>query len=224
MNASNEAAAPPTEAAHRLHRHPARMAGSIACCRRAASLCPAGAARPADRHLAAAVCRAGGRSRSPLPPSRLSAHAPVRASAPSRCAAPAAPATTSSIATSTRRSTRTAGRPLPSGAVTPRQALVFLALQLAVGLVDPAAPSTGRDQARALAVAADRHLSVHEAHHLVAAGFSSASPSTGARSWAGRLRPAARSAGQPSSSMPAASPGRCSTTRSMRTRTRRTMR
>ena len=72
---------------------------------------------------------------------------------------------------------RTRSRPIPAGQVSVPQALVFLVVQALIGLAGAAAvqPLRGRDRHRL--ARHRRGLSVHEAHHLVAAG----------RAWPGLL-------------------------------------
>ena len=95
-------------------------------------------------------------------------------SARSRCAARAASITTSSTAISTRRSrARAAGR-CRAGAVSLKAAWAWLLVLCADRLRRAAAARLARRGGRAGQPRAGRRLSVHEAHHLVAAGMAGA--------------------------------------------------
>ncbi len=64
---------------------------------------------------------------------------------------------------------RTRTRPIPSGAVSVRQAVLFMAFELGVGAAVLASLKPRGDRARRARPGADRDLSLHEAHHLLAA-------------------------------------------------------
>ena len=68
-----------------------------------------------------------------------------------------------------RKVERTRSRPLPSGQVGRRQAWVFLVLQSLIGLVVLLQFNRFADRARHRLAGGRRHLSVHEAHHQLAA-------------------------------------------------------
>ena len=65
---------------------------------------------------------------------------------------------------------RTRSRPIPAGQVSVTQAFVFLVVQALIGLVGAAAVQPLRDRDRHRLAGDRRDLSLHEAHHLVAAG------------------------------------------------------
>ena len=67
---------------------------------------------------------------------------------------------------------RTRLRPLPSGAVSVRQAVIFLLLQLTIGAAVLFSLNRTTILLGAAVLVLDRHLPVHEAHHLLAAGIS----------------------------------------------------
>ena len=65
---------------------------------------------------------------------------------------------------------RTRSRPLPAGQISVTQAFAFLVLQALIGLAGAAAVQPLRDSDRHRLARHRRGLSLHEAHHLVAAG------------------------------------------------------
>ena len=144
-------------------------------------------------------------------------------SAPSPCAAPAAPTTTSSIADIDAKVARTALRPLPSGAVSLRQAWIWLLAQCVVGLGVAARLAGLRQAGRARLDPDGGALPADEADHLVAAGLARPDLQLGR---AGRSRSDAGDdhAGRRHCSMARSSCGRLAMTRSTRSRTARTTR
>ena len=117
---------------------------------------------------------------------------------------------------------RTRLRPLPSGAVSVRQAVIFLLLQLTIGAAVLFSLNRTSDPARGCRSRADRHLPVHEAHHLLAAGISRPQFQLGSADRLDRGHRRARLAAAAALSSAACS-GRSATTRSTRIRTRRTI-
>ncbi len=116
---------------------------------------------------------------------------------------------------------RTRSRPIPSGQVTARQAALWMAAQSLVAFAHPAHLSPAGDRPRDRLAGAGRDLSLRQAVHLVAAGVPRPRLQLGRAAGLGRASPAP-SRRRRSRSMPRASPGRSSTTRSTPTRTRRT--
>ena len=118
---------------------------------------------------------------------------------------------------------RTTNRPLPSGAVTPWQALVFLVLQALAGALVLLQFNRLHRGARLGLAARRRRLPLHEARHRLAAIRARPRLLVGrAGRLVGALRPSRRGAGDPLSRL--RSCGRSATTRSTRCRTRRTTR
>ena len=185
------------------------------------ALCAAGPARPADRHLAAAVSRAGGASRWPVPAGPIRCCCCCSRSARWRCAAPAAPSTTSPTASMTARSRAPGcGRCRAAGSRC-AQAVALHAGAAGGRRRRAVQPQPAGDRARRGGARADRHLSVHEADHLVAAALSWAQLQLGRADRLGR-GDRHRSPGRRCCSISAASAGRSATTRSTPIRTRRT--
>ncbi len=122
------------------------------------------ARRPADRDLAAALSRAGGRSR--WPTSRKAT--PIRASSRSPCSPSGAFVMRGAGCAYNdyvdreydARVARTASRPIPSGQVTPENALLFAAALFARGLLHSDLVQPVHDPARHRLARHRRHLSV----------------------------------------------------------------
>ena len=209
----------------RAARCPARQLGRP---RRAGGLEALPQARPlrsADRRLAAAVSllvvAGAGRACPRQALSRTSGISPCSTSAPSSCAAPAAPITTSSTATTTPASPAPPGGPSRPARSRVRQAQLFLvaAVPDRLGGAAPVQPVHGG--ARRRLAGADRHLSLHQAVHLLAAAHAGPDLQVGrAGRLGGRHRLARR--WRRWCSTPARCCGPSATTPSTRTRTRRT--
>ena len=116
---------------------------------------------------------------------------------------------------------RTAARPIPSGQVSVAEAQMFLAVLCIAGFVILIQLNTLHHRARGGLARARRHLSLHEAVHLLAADRAGPDVQVGR---AGRLvgRHRLAVARRRSRSTPAACCGPSATTPSMPTRTRRT--
>ena len=117
---------------------------------------------------------------------------------------------------------RTRSRPIPSGQVSVKAAFVFLVAAVPRSASSSCPVQLAHGRARRGLAAARRHLSLHEALHLLAADLPRPCLQLGGagrleRRSIGGLQPARRS-----SSISAASPGRLPMTRSMRIRTTRT--
>ena len=146
----------------------------------------------------------------------------VRARRRRSCAAPAAPSTTSPTAITTRRSRAPGCGRCRAGRSPCAQAVVFLLLQLAVGAAVLFSLNRTSILLGVRGSRPDRHLSVHEADHLLAAGLSRPQFQLGGADRLDRGHRRARLAGR-CCSISAASSGRSATTRSTRIRTRRMM-
>ena len=201
--------------------------GSTVLCRRAcAPLCPARPAGPADRLVASAHPLLVGPGAGGACARRRLAEPLVSRScfwlARSSCAAPAARSMTLSTAISMRGSHgRGRGRSLQAKSAS-RPPSSFSCCRRCSAL-RPAAVQLLHDLARHRLAAARCDLSLHEALHLLAAVLPRPCLQLGRLvGWTADRRD--RLASRPSSSIPAALPGRSPMTRSMRIRTAKTTR